>query len=255
MWALPLIASVATGAYDWWVGNKQSNRADQLAKDNVRPTFEIPTSEQESLESARKQAEMTRLPGQSAIEGRLDRTTADQVAMVERTGVGGPTSINAASRAYGMQQDKENELGIAAAQMRLKNQDILRGELDENAEWQNKAWNWDTGEPYLQKQQAIAALKEAGMRNKNTAFKNIIGGASYAGLLGMSGEGGGDFFGSGGNGNYSQDGTSGDGFNFTDPRFSDPNSPLFKTQYNIKTPEQLSYTDKMLSGWNWGGNH
>lgn len=54
-------------------------------------------------------------------------------------GTGGPNDINAAARAYGMQQEGENKLGIEASNMYLRNQDILRSQLDQNAEWQQKS--------------------------------------------------------------------------------------------------------------------
>jgi hypothetical protein len=196
LWTIPLATTLASSAYDWWTSYQQGKRADAMQKNNVRPNLGIPESEQRSLASAENQAKMTRLPGQSAIEGRLDQTTANQVAMVERQGIGGATSINAASTAYGNQQQKENELGIASANMQLNNQQILRDELDENAGWQQKAWDWNVGDPYMSKQTAIASLREAQLRNRNTAFKNLVGGLGNTAMMGMMGDdgemGGGD---------------------------------------------------------------
>ena len=255
LWTIPLVTTLASTAYDWWQQNKQGKRADELARNNVRPTLGIPESEQESLQSARNQAEMTRLPGQSATEGRLDQITADQVAMVERQGIGGPTSINAASRAYGMQQDKENELGIKAAEMNLRNQDILRNELDENAQWEQKAWDWNKGEPYLQKQQAISSLRGAQTANRNTAVKNLIGGLGNTALMGALGDDGGFGGGDGWFGSASKtSGGESNPYDFSKPINIDKyQTPTENTSgYNPQPNEPMNFTDKMLTNPFWG---
>jgi len=77
-----------------------------------------------------------------------------------------------------MQQEKENQLGIEASNMYLRNQDILRSELDENADWQQKAWDWDKRMPYENTANAIGALRESSARNFDTAWKDLTGGIS-----------------------------------------------------------------------------
>ena len=253
---IPLAATLASSAYDWWTSSQQKKKADEMQKNNIRPNLGIPESEQRSLASAENQAGMTRLPGQSAIEGRLDQTTADQVAMVERQGIGGPTSINAASTAYGNQQQKENELGIASANMQLNNQQILRDELDENAQWQQKAWDWNVGDPYMSKQTAIASLREAQLRNRNTAVKNLVGGLGNTAMMGMMGNdgvmGGGDgWFDSIAKSSSSAKGYSSpiniDNFQSNTQNSTGASNP------NNGQEEKFNYTDKMMQGWIWGG--
>lgn len=263
LWTIPLATTLLSSGYDLWQANQQGKRADELQRNTVRPLFNIPESEKKSLLSAEEQARMTRLPGQSAIEGRLDQTTANQVNMVERMGTGGATSINAASRAYGMQQDKENELGIAAANMRLNNQQILRDELDENAQWQNKAWEWDTANPYMQKMAAIAALREAQLRNRNTGVKNLIGGLGNTAMMGAMGDdgvtGGGDGWFDGW-GKNSTNKTSAYGRYSKYEQLMDPNqtqgAPTTTQNPNKDTPEVFGLTDKMFGNpYLWGGRN
>jgi hypothetical protein len=162
----------------WMTGSEQERRAEELSKGFVRPTYDTPESQKRALTSAEEQAKMTRLPSQSAIEGRLDQTTANTLAMLERLGTGGPTTINAASRAFGNQMEAENKLGIEAGNMYLRNQDVLRNELGKTAQYEDKAWNWNQMTPYVQKANTIEALKEGSMRNKNAAWNNIFGGAA-----------------------------------------------------------------------------
>ena len=175
---VPIGLSMAQSIPNWMAGIKQAKTANDLQKELKRPDFEIPETATQSLQSAKNQAGMTRLPGQSGIEGRLDQTTANQIDLIERMGPGGATSLNAAAMAYGNQQSKENELGIAASENWNRNQDILRNQLDRMSEWEYKKWAWDKQMPYQTKAEAIAALKESSMRNLDNAAKDVFGGAA-----------------------------------------------------------------------------
>lgn len=167
--------NLASTIPQWLRGYQQEKRADELGKSLTRPVMGVPESQKQALSSAEAQSTMTRLPGQSGIEGRLDQTTANTLAMLERLSTGGPTMINAASRAYGNQMNAENELGVNAANMYLRNQDIYRNELGKTAEWENRAWQWNEMQPYLQKVNAIEALREGGIRNKYGAGQDLFG--------------------------------------------------------------------------------
>lgn len=175
---VPIGLSMAQSIPNWMAGIKQSRTADKLQSELQRPDFEIPESQKQALQSAKNQASMTRLPGQSAIEGRLDQTTANQLDMIERMGVGGATSLNAASQAFSNQQSKENELGVQAAENYNRNQQMLRSQLDRMSDWEFKKWTWDKQLPYQNKAEAIAALREGSMRNIDNAFKDTFGGAA-----------------------------------------------------------------------------
>lgn len=174
----------------WFTGNTQENRAGELESTlGSRPKMSLAKGYQDALESAKEQANLTRLPGQDAIEGRLDQTTASQVTMLERMGLGGSTMINGASRAYGNQQEKENELGVSAAKMKLDNQKLLREQENIVGNQENEIWKTNELDPYLQKSNAIMALKEGGLRNKNSALMNLFGSLGN-GLMGMGMMGG-----------------------------------------------------------------
>jgi hypothetical protein len=175
---LPIALSLAQSIPNWMAGIKQNRLANDLQSELKRPDFEIPESQTQALNSAKNQASMTRLPGQSGIEGRLDQTTANQLDSIERLGVGGAMGLNAASQAFGNQQSKENELGTVASQQWTRNQDVLRSQLDRMSEWEFKKWAWDKQMPYQNKAEAIAALREGSMRNFDNAAKDTFGGAA-----------------------------------------------------------------------------
>lgn len=161
---------------------EQRHKAKELEKNNIRPDYNIPASEQEALSKAEANAsnKITRLPGQSAIEGRLDQTTANQISVLERMGIGGADMINGASRAYGNQQQAENTLGVAAANysagMNQHNQDVLFRQLGINAEYQDKQWDWNKRLPYERDYALMQALKGASIQNSNEAWNTSVGG-------------------------------------------------------------------------------
>jgi hypothetical protein len=151
--------------------------------DNERPNFNIPQSAQNALASAERQAAERRMPGQSAIEGRLDSTTANTLQTIERTMDSPVSGINAASRAYGNQLDKETDLGVKSAEFALRNQDILRSQQGIMSEWENKKEEWDTRLPYMQKAAQLSALKEAGLTNLAGGLTDALTGAATMSLF------------------------------------------------------------------------
>ena len=154
--------------------------------DNDRPDFKIPDQATNALKSAERQAAERRMPGQSAIEGRLDSTTANTLQTIERMSDSPISGINAASRAYGNQLEKETDLGVKAADFALRNQDILRSEQNRMAEWENKQEDWNTRTPYLQKAAQLSALKEAGLTNLAGGLTDALTGAATMSLLDKS---------------------------------------------------------------------
>ena len=165
----PVLGAVQTG---FGFGMKQPNR----------PKFDIPDSAEAALANAESQALLNRLPGQSAIEGRLDRVTANTLNTLERVGDSPVSTINAASRAYGNQLDRETELGIKGAEMQLANQNILRSEQNRMAQWENQQFKFDEVDPYMTKMAQISALKGAGLTNLTGGLQDVLGVLAKFGL-------------------------------------------------------------------------
>jgi len=171
-----LLASAVSNLPGMVLGGSQLMKSNRM--NPVRPEYEIPESEKRALGVAEGLASQTRLPGQSAIEGRLDQTTANSLATIERMGYGGASDINAASRAFGNQQDKETELGVAAAGFNIQNQKNLEGALSRMATYEDKQWQINEQQPFLDDSRAKAALYEGGMENLVGGFKDTAGGVS-----------------------------------------------------------------------------
>lgn len=186
--ALAGLSSTASAIPQWLTGDKQESQANELSKTLSRPLATTAPGYTEALESATKQSQMSRLPGASGIEGRLDQNTAGQISEIERLSDSPVMAINAASSAYSNQQAKENELGVDSANMSLHNADVLRNEEHVMGEQENRNWDYNEREAYDQKAAAIRALNNASINNKNSFWKNLFGsGANYALAAGMHG--------------------------------------------------------------------
>lgn len=234
------LGSLAQGAYDWWQSGKQEDQINNLEQNNVRPNFDIPQGATDALNNAKGLASQIRLPGQSTIEGRLDQTTANRVSLAERAGLGGTDLINNASKAYGDQQNSENQLGVAAAQNYNENQKNLQAQQNNMANWQNMKWNWETGDPYQSKQRAIAALKGAQLHNQEQGFSNVAGGLTM-GLTGLADKF--DWFGDGTT-NTSNTGSGTNGI--VNPETETPTNFTDNGQ-NPDNPRYSNFTDKMMN--------
>lgn len=176
--AVPIALSALSSVPNWIAGFKQNQQAKELEKSLQRPDFEIPEAAKQALQSAQNQAGMTRLPGQSAVEGSLNQNTANQLDTIERMGPGGATSLNAAGQVYGGQQKATTDLGIAAAGNWNQNQANLQNQLGRMGEWENQQWNWNERLPYENQATAIRALNEGSMRNFDSGAKDLFGGAA-----------------------------------------------------------------------------
>jgi len=154
-----------------------------------RPTMSAPASATAALNNAEMMAKQTRLPGQSSIEGRLDRVTANELSMLERLGDSPTSVINSASRAYGNQLDRETELGIKGAEFQNRNQINLINEQNRMANWEQKAWEWNEADKYKTKSAELSALKEAGITNFAGGAQDLVGNIGLLALAGKLGNG------------------------------------------------------------------
>jgi hypothetical protein len=174
-------------------GRKQIEEGKRLSA-TERPAFEIPKAFQEQLDLARRNASQTKYAGQT-----LDEQNANQAMerVMRQTQEISPNTI-AAGYAMGNALDQRNQaqenFGKMAAQNWQQNQAVLGQTLGQNAQWQQNAWEWDKGNPYLQAINKGASLEAAGMQNLNQARQDIIklvaNGVSMYATGGMSGLGG-----------------------------------------------------------------
>jgi hypothetical protein len=102
-------------------------------------------------------------------------------------GIKAASELGSGSEAYGMlgelvgrQQGAFGDLAKMTAQQVQGSKGEYMNALGVKANEENRVWNWNEADPYQQAAQIAQALRDSGLKNKNSALKNVFGsGAEY----------------------------------------------------------------------------
>lgn len=170
-----LAALLISGGIYGYKAYRQNDQAKKLSKTG-RPEYEIPPAVREAVNLARLQAANSKLPGQNLMEQKLDNTTSRGLAELKNVSTN-PSQLAAnAAKLYSYQQDAQNNLNIAGAQNYNNNQAMLRGQLGQLGQYQDKQWDYNKFQPYVNDMAASSALREGAFRNATAAGINTATG-------------------------------------------------------------------------------
>jgi hypothetical protein len=159
-------------------GIRQNAQANRMLKNLHRPTLGVPTTETEALNVARNMASSFNLPNQFQAEQALNQQYAGGINNATNTASSSAEALAASVALGGNRMNAQNELaGQAANSYMLRNQN-LQSILGDYAEWQQKAWDWNTGNKYLADAATASAMKQAGQTNMFNAVSNLAGTAA-----------------------------------------------------------------------------
>ena len=168
------IAAVAIGAVQVGMGIYQTYKGNQLAKNNIRPKYEIPDVIKQQLNTAELQA-IEGLPEQQRqnyIDNMLQQYTTAISASNDRRG--GLSSI--ASLQNSMNDSNKNLLAMDA-QARQNNINSLQNTRSNYAGFIDKRYEQNQLNPFMEKAQAAQAMKGAGMQNIMSGVKGAVSSA------------------------------------------------------------------------------
>jgi len=174
-----LAALLINGGIYGYKAYKQKEQANELSK-HKRPEYDIPPAIREAVNNARLQAANPDLPGQSLMEQRLKSGTSTGIADLKNVSNNPNDLASNVARLYRAQQDQQNNLNIAGAQNYQANQGMLRNALGTLGQYQDKKWDYNQFQPYVNDKAAEAALREGSFRNTALAAQTI--GAGFSGL-------------------------------------------------------------------------
>lgn len=161
-------------------GIRQNAQANRMLKNLHRPTLGVPTAETEALNVARNMASSFNLPNQFQAEQALNQQYAGGINNATNTASSSAEALAASVALGGNRMNAQNELaGQAANSYMLRNQN-LQSILGDYAEWQQKAWDWNTGGKYLADAATASAMKQAGQTNMFNSVSNLAGMAANA---------------------------------------------------------------------------
>jgi len=179
------IAGAATqggmGSTQIAMGIYQMSQAKKYAR-HKRPEYKIPDALQTYLLNARQRANTYGLPGQGALENKINAQSGigTQTLMQSQQS---PASIAAGVAA--LDQNSKGamaQLGVEGARFKAGQQGAQDNALQMMAAEQKKQWEWDRQSPYLNAMAAAAALNGAGMQNIQGGMNQVAqSGSTLAG--------------------------------------------------------------------------
>lgn len=180
------------------VGAKQWKEGKRLTKEleGKRPVLDTPQAFKEKEGFLRNAAIDNRMAGQTQMEQQVNANTSNQLRNIQDTAGSGIQALTAALVANNNQNKMLNQIGIQSAQAQQNDMANLYGMLDGKSNLQQKMWEFNVLQPYMEKSAQAKALKEAGPQNILTALKDEQESASSFGSMGggmggMMGGGGG----------------------------------------------------------------
>jgi hypothetical protein len=165
---LNMIPSIFKGIY----GMSEMNKANTIEAQNKRPNAEVAPAISQMVNYNKGLAQAQDIPGGEMYRNEIKGATS--------AGMNAASQLGSGSEAYGMlgklmgQQD--NAMGGLAQQTSQYvsgKQGEYANSLQSLGQEQNRVWDWNKAQPYLQAAQMAAQLRGAGMQN-------IFGGVSGA---------------------------------------------------------------------------
>ena len=175
---IPALAFAIPGALKAGLGMFQTIKGAKMKPE--RPEYDIPKSAQEELAMSRMEAG-GRMPGIGYAENRLQQGKASGLYALRR---GATNSSQLLSGLSGIQmQANIAERGLLQSESedqyrRLAN---LRRSLGVNAQYQDKKWQLNKFDPYVDEARTKAALTQSGLTNMFTGIGEGVSGMMDAG--------------------------------------------------------------------------
>lgn len=161
--------------YKMGLGISQGMQGRRLAKGLVRPQMTVPGSMQDATGMLRLNAMDTRMPGEGML---LDQLARNQAGLGQAVmNAGGGSSGRLAALAAG--QDNANtalqNIGIQGAQMQQQDIAALANQLNNQANVEQNAWEWNSRDKFLTDAQKAEALQDASRKDIYSAAKGLGG--------------------------------------------------------------------------------
>lgn len=150
-------------------GAIQAGRASKELKNLKAPTYERPEEIGDLLKLYQERANISQLPGQDAMESRMDANTASSIGAAERVAPSSVAALGAVTDVYGKKQDAIRDLAVTFANYKAQRQGELGGALQTSAEYSDKEFEMNKWLPYQVKMNELTSQKQAG-------FENLFGG-------------------------------------------------------------------------------
>ncbi len=174
--ALAAIAATKAGT-SGATASSQKREAEELERENNRPTETVPQGVLDSVAIARLMASVG-MPAEQYNLAKQNIERAQTAALAasrdRRSGVDAVSTIQQATN------DATLSLDAKSSEQRQQNQLQLVSSLQNLGQWQDKIWTYNKMLKYQENAAAIRALKTASAENKNKAIDSLLSFATTA---------------------------------------------------------------------------
>ena len=172
--------SVGTAIYQGYEANKQKKKAEELAKNTQRPTYQIPSAVEQYMSDAQKKAAqgMSEQSRQRYID-QIARNSAYAVA----GNVGRQEGLQGVSAANMAMNEANANLMVMDEQQRQRNQEALQAARLNYAGYEDKAFAYNKDMPYQDNAAAIRALQQGAAQSEAAAVSTLATGITSAGTI------------------------------------------------------------------------
>ena len=144
--------------------------AGYLLKPKERPKYRIPGGITETANRARIQANASDDAILQNDEANIDQSSANAVKNVQRTATSGSDAVLSAGSIQGQIDASKMQANRSFAQRKMINENRLGGALAQEAQYQDKAWDYNVNQPYQEAMDTSNAMFSAGMGNLTDAI-------------------------------------------------------------------------------------
>ncbi len=171
------------------LANRQEKMANELESRYPRPEmpvfkYNVPEALYQNREMALSAYYDTLLPGQAYIENQVQGATGAAAGAITRSGGSAVDVLSALTTVYGNEQNQMARIGLAGAEMQVRDLDRVLGTNEAIAgaeataeqirlqQLMNK-WKFEEADPYMFAMQSAARLREAQLMNNFNSLSSL----------------------------------------------------------------------------------
>lgn len=166
--------------YKLGLGIQQGVQGRRIAKGLVRPTMQVPGSMQDATGLLRLNAMDTRMPGESMLLDQLARNQASLGQMAMNAGGGSAGRLQALVAGQDNANTQLQNIGVQGAQMQLQDIAALANQLNNQANVEQNAWEWNKKDKFTTDAAKAEALQDASRKDIYSGMKGLGGSAAMS---------------------------------------------------------------------------
>jgi len=172
------------GIYKYMKGVKQKKEAKKI--NDTRPAYLIPKEAGENVAMYQNLSNSDRMPGQAAMENRINTGMANDASAIRETGGSATNQLAAITAVNQNRSNSINDLEIAGSQQRMNAMDKLAAAKDNMANYRDQSFDYNENQEFQYRRMKKNMLLHASDANKAAYFE---GKAEYGKSMSSSGGG------------------------------------------------------------------